>query len=110
MPDNQRLILETARLLKDSFLQQNAFDDIDTYAVPKKQFLMLKIIMHFYSKAKEIIKGHLPIYKLLELPVLNDIRRMKENISNDETGPFENLFDQIDKQINQLERECMVIL
>ncbi len=110
LPDNQRLILETARLLKDSFLQQNAFDDIDTYAVPKKQFLMLKVIMHFYSKAGEIIKGHLPIYKLLELPVLNDIRRMKENISNDETVPFDHLLEHVEKQIQELEKECMAIL
>ncbi|UCH00877.1 MAG: V-type ATP synthase subunit A [Deltaproteobacteria bacterium] len=110
LPDNQRLILETARLIKDAFLQQNAFDQVDTYAVPKKQFLMLKIIMHFYHRACEVIKTHIPIYRLLELPVLNDIHRMKENIPNNEEGPFDSIIDRIDKQVEGIEKECMSVL
>jgi V/A-type H+-transporting ATPase subunit A len=110
LPDSQRLILETARLLKTAFLQQNAFDNVDTYAVPKKQILMLKVIMHFYHRACEIIKTHIPIYRLLELPVLNEIHRMKENIPNDDTEPFNLITEQIDKQMEEIEKECMAIL
>ena len=110
LPDTQRLILETAKLLKDAFLQQNAFDDVDTYAVPKKQFLMLAVIMHFYHRSCEIIKSHLPIYRLLELPVLNEIHRMKENIPNHEEEAFSLITEQIDQQMQKLEKECMAIL
>jgi V/A-type H+-transporting ATPase subunit A len=110
LPDSQRLILETARLLKTAFLQQNAFNNVDTYAVPKKQILMLKVIMHFYNRACEIIKTHIPIYKLLDLPVLNEIHRMKENILNDDTEPFRLITEQIDKQLEEIEKECMTVL
>jgi V/A-type H+-transporting ATPase subunit A len=110
LPDSQRLILETARLLKNAFLQQNAFDDVDTYAVPKKQFLMLKVIMHFYHRACEILKSHIPIYRLLELPVLNEIHRMKENIPNHEEAPFGKITSEIDQQMQAIEKECMSIL
>ncbi|MBN2372676.1 V-type ATP synthase subunit A [bacterium] len=110
LPDSQRLIIETAKLIKDSFLQQSAFDDLDTYAVPKKQFLMLKVIMHFYHRACEIIKSHLPIYRLLEMPVLNDIHRMKTNIPNNDTKPFDIILQQIDEQTQELEKEHMSIL
>ncbi|MGA1845404.1 MAG: V-type ATP synthase subunit A [bacterium] len=110
LPDSQRLILETARLIKDAFLQQNAFDPVDTYALPKKQFLMLTVIMHFYYRACEILKTRIPIYKLIELPVLNEIHRMKENIPNQDEGPFDRLIDQIDKQTAEIEKDCMEVV
>ena len=110
LPDNQRLILETARLLKDAFLQQNAFDDVDTYVEPEKQILMLKVIMHFYEKACEVVRSHIPIYRLLQLPILNDIHRMKENIPNHEEEPFDRIMDQIDQQMATIEMECMEVL
>ncbi|MGA1795456.1 MAG: V-type ATP synthase subunit A [bacterium] len=110
LPDSQRLILETARLIKDAFLQQNAFDHVDTYAFPKKQFLMLTVIMHFYHRASEILKAHIPIYRLIELPVLNEIHRMKENIPNEEDGHFDRIIDQINNQISEIEKECLDVL
>ncbi len=110
LPDIQRLTLESARLLKDSFLQQNAFDEVDTYAVPIKQFLMLKIIMHFYEKAKEILKTHMPIYRIFELPVLNEIYRMKENIKNYEKEPFQILIERINQEIEELQKESISVL
>ncbi|MGA1869492.1 MAG: V-type ATP synthase subunit A [bacterium] len=110
LPDSQRLLLEVARIIKSSFLQQSAFDDIDTYAVPQKQFYMLKVIMHFYHRSREILKTRLPLFKIFELPVLNNIQRMKENIANNETEPFNQLLDQIDVQIRELEKECMSVL
>lgn len=110
LPDIQRLTVETAKLVKNAFLQQNAFDEVDTYAVPQKQILMLKVIMHFCQRAREIIKGHIPIYRLLELPVLNDIQRMKENIPNNQTAPFQEIINNINQQIEELEKENVVVL
>ena len=71
---------------------------------------MLKVIIHFYHRTCEIIKTHIPIYRLLELPVLNEIQRMKENIPNDDTGPFKLITEQIDKQMEEIEKESMAIL
>ncbi|MGA1870078.1 MAG: V-type ATP synthase subunit A, partial [bacterium] len=109
LPERQRLVVATARLLKNSFLQQNAFDETDTYSVPEKQVLMLKTILHFYQRAREIINPHLPLYKFLELPVVNEIQRMKEYISNHDTKPFELLSERIDIQMRELEKESMEV-
>jgi len=109
LPDNQRLVLEGARLLKNAFLQQSAFDKVDMYTVPQKQFLMLKTIMRFYHRAKEILRSHVPFERLRQLPIVNEINRMKERISNNACEQFESLFQQIDYQMNELEKESMSI-
>ncbi len=110
LPDHQRLVLEGAKLLKNAFLQQNAFDEIDMFAVPKKQFLMLKIILRFYDRAKEIIKFHIPLNSIRELNVLNKINRMKEKISNESLAQFDLLLRQIDNEMNELEKESRAVL
>ncbi len=110
LPDNQRLVLAEAELLKNAFLQQNAFDSVDMYSVPQKQFLMLKVIIYFYYRSKYIIKDNIPLCRILQLPVLNEINRMKEKISNTECEQFEHLLKAIDIQMNELQKESMVIL
>lgn len=110
LPDNQRLVLEGARLLKNAFLQQSAFDEIDMYAVPQKQICMLKIILHFYRRAQEILKAHLPIYRIMQLQILNDVNRMKGKISNHECEQFEFLIKEIDEQMDELQKESMAVL
>ena len=56
LPDNQRLVLLTAEMIKNGFLQQNAFDEIDMFCVPEKQVRILKLIMDFYARALAIIQ------------------------------------------------------
>lgn len=110
LPDAQRLILEGARILKNAFLQQSAFDEVDMYAVPQKQFLMLRAIMHFYHRASEVIRAHIPISRIMQLPVINELNRMKEKIPNGNTEQFDLLFQQIDQCMEELEKESMAIL
>jgi len=110
LPDAQRLVLEGAKILKNAFLQQSAFDEVDMYAVPRKQFLMLKAIIHFYHRAKDVIKAHIPIAKVMQLPIVNEINRMKEKIPNTECEQFDLLFQRIDQCMDELEKESMAIL
>jgi V/A-type H+-transporting ATPase subunit A len=77
LPDDQRLILETARLLREGFLQQNALDPVDSYSVSQKQLLMLDLILHFHARAIRIVGKNCPIFVLHELPVINRLVRMK---------------------------------
>ncbi len=51
LPDNQRLVLLTAETIKNGFLQQNAYDDVDMFCVPDKQVRILKLIMEFHARA-----------------------------------------------------------
>jgi len=77
LPDSERLTIEVARMLKEDFLQQNAFHDVDSYCPPKKQNDMLKIILEFSDKMKELLDRGIEINKILELPIYEEVARMK---------------------------------
>ncbi len=77
LPDRERVILEVARMLREDFLQQDAFDEVDTYCPPMKQYLMLKIIMTFYEEALKAVERGVEPSKILSVSVKQDIARMK---------------------------------
>ncbi|ENN96084.1 V-type ATP synthase subunit A [Methanocaldococcus villosus KIN24-T80] len=77
LPDRERVILEVARMLREDFLQQDAFDEVDTYCPPKKQYLMLKIIMTFYEEALKAVERGVEPKKIISVPVKQEIARMK---------------------------------
>ncbi|MCL2476084.1 V-type ATP synthase subunit A [Candidatus Bathycorpusculum sp.] len=97
LPDKQRLTLETARIIRIAFLQQNALDQIDTYCSPQKQHKMLKIIIDFHHLAETIITKGAPIFKVTQLPVIVDIMRMKDNIPNNKLEQL----DDVEKKMHQ---------
>jgi V/A-type H+-transporting ATPase subunit A len=97
LPDKQRLILETARIIRIAFLQQNALDPIDTFCAPLKQFKMLKIILDFYKYADNIVSKGAPIFKITQMPVTEEIMRMKASIPNDKLE----LLDDLEKRVNE---------
>jgi V/A-type H+-transporting ATPase subunit A len=103
LPDRLRLILETARILRIAFLQQNALDPIDTYCPPAKQFKMLKIIIDFHRSAERIINKGAPIFKITQLPVLSEIMRMKNSIPNDKIQLLDELYQKAQNQFSELE-------
>ena len=77
LPDSQQVTLQTARMLREDFLQQNAFDDVDTYCPPAKQVDMLRIILLFNKEAQNAIARGGDIKKLESLPIKDEIARMK---------------------------------
>ncbi len=105
MPDEQRLIIEGAKLLKNGLLQQSAFDEVDMYAHPLRQLWMLKIILHFYERANDVIKKGAPIYRIRELDAIEKINRMKARIANDEIDKFHELLREIDEEMDELEHD-----
>ncbi len=72
-----RLTLEIARSIKEDFLHQNAFHEVDTYTSLKKQFLMLESILLFFELAMEAIASDVPLDLILEQDVREEIARMK---------------------------------
>lgn len=101
LPDDQRLILETARLLREGFLQQNALSDIDSYAIVEKQIRMLQVILHFHERASKIIDMGCPIVVIHDLPVTNRLIRMKSSIPNSEVGKIDEINKEIDQQMDE---------
>jgi len=105
LPDDQRLILETARLLREGFLQQNALDPVDSYSVSQKQLLMLDLILHFHARAIRIVGKNCPIFVLHELPVINRLVRMKNTIANEHLEKFAEIRRILDEQLDKVEKD-----
>lgn len=105
LPDEQRLVLETSRLLREGFLQQNALDDIDAYSTIQKQIQMLGLILHFHHRALRIIKKGATIAVIHALPIVDTLIRMKMQVPNNDLSKLDDIRKQIDEQMTQLETE-----
>jgi V/A-type H+-transporting ATPase subunit A len=105
LPDEQRLTLETARLLREGFLQQNALDEVDAYSTIQKQIGMLGLILHFHNRAQRIIKRGAPIPVIHDLSVVNTLVRMKTLVPNDKLAGLDDVRKEMDEQMDQLETE-----
>ena len=105
LPDEQRLVLETARLLREGFLQQNALDDVDAFSTIQKQIGMLNLLMHFHERAHQIVKLGAQISVIHNLPVVGTLIRMKAVVRNDELEKLEAIRAEIDEQMSQLQME-----
>jgi V/A-type H+-transporting ATPase subunit A len=103
LPDEQRLVLETARLIREGFLQQSSFDAIDMYSTVQKQITMLNLILHFHQRAQQVIKIGVPVAMIHELPVVNTLIRMKTLVPNENLAKFDDIRKEIDDQLQKLE-------
>ncbi|MDD2413864.1 MAG: V-type ATP synthase subunit A [Eubacteriaceae bacterium] len=97
LPDDQRWILQICRLLRLGFLQQNAFDDTDTYVLLNKQYRMLSICDHLYEKGLEGLKQGIPTSVLVNENIFDQIVKMKYNIPNDDLSGIDTLQKKIDE-------------
>lgn len=102
LPDNQKLILLTADLIKKGVLQQNSFDPVDMYSIPEKQVYLIKIVMLFHSLANEAINKGVPLLKIKELKIVDMIVRLKSVISNNEVYKFEETITELKKSFDEL--------
>jgi V/A-type H+-transporting ATPase subunit A len=103
LPDNERLILETARLLREGFLQQNALDAIDAYSTIQKQIRFLDLILCFHHRAQNLIKTGALFSNIHNLPVVNSLIRMKTLVTNNDLSRLDDIRHDIDEQMDQLE-------
>ena len=95
LPDEQKLIIEIARIIRVGFLQQNAFHKEDTYVPLKKQEIMMKVILHLNKKSKQLIDASIPIRKIKETGIFDYLVKMKYEIPNDNLSLFDNYIDKI---------------
>jgi V/A-type H+-transporting ATPase subunit A len=105
LPDEQRLVLETSRIIREGFLQQNALDEIDSYSTVQKQVAMLDLILHFHERAKKLVQRGVLILAIQRLPILNTLIRMKTMFANDQLEVINDIRADLDKQMDQLEQE-----
>ncbi len=102
LPDDQKLVIETARAIRVGFLQQNAFHAEDTYVPLEKQKLMMKVILHLHEKAKEVVAREIPISKITELGLFDKLTKMKYDIPNNRLEMFADYLKEIDEKLGEL--------
>jgi V/A-type H+/Na+-transporting ATPase subunit A len=98
LPGEQRMTILAARLLREGFLQQDAFDPIDMYALPVKQVKMLRAILRFAEMGRVLVRNGIAVDHIRDLESFQDLRRMKSTVANDQV-------ERIDELLRRLERE-----
>ncbi len=105
LPDSQRLILEISRVVKVGFLQQNAFNVIDTFVPLEKQFEMLRTIDLLYNLGKKAVDSGIPISKVKNDSLYNDVIQMKYTIENNSINKFTKLNHKIKEYYDNLNEQ-----
>ncbi|MBL7075267.1 V-type ATP synthase subunit A [candidate division KSB1 bacterium] len=101
LSSEDRLTLETARSIREDFLHQNAFDEIDTYTSFAKQYRMLKIVLEFHRRAREAVARGVPIKEIFSLPVREEIAKVRF-IPEDRLTDFDRISENIKGQVQGL--------
>ena len=96
LPDDQKLVLEIAKVIRLGFLQQNAFHKDDTCVSLEKQFKMMEVILHLYRKSRDLITMNMPISVLKEENIFERVIAMKYDVPNDRLDLFDNYMKDID--------------
>lgn len=105
LPDDQRLILLAAEMLREGFLVQSAFHEVDRYCDPEKQARLLKLFTDFYNTVRPLIEQGVPIDQVRDLEIIREIMRLKERSG---TEPIEEVRLQMMNEIDKLARHYEV--
>ena len=96
LPDEEKLILEIAKILRVGFLQQNAFHEYDAFVILPKQKAMMKVILYFYKKAKESLEKGLTFSELKEGEIFSKLYKIKYETTNENLAFFDEYIKKID--------------
>ena len=102
LPDDQKLVIETARVIRVGFLQQNAFHKDDTYVPLEKQLLMMKVIIKLYHAAGEAIGKGVLFSSIVKTGIFDKLIKIKYDIPNDKPEMFEEYEKEIDEVFGKL--------
>ena len=103
LPESEKAILEVTRMLREDFLQQSAYDPVDSFCPLAKQYRMLKIILIFYDSVVTAMNRGVSLKQILDLPVKSEISRMKEL---EDIKALESIEEAVRSQIRALEEEA----
>ncbi|HIQ03264.1 MAG TPA: V-type ATP synthase subunit A [Desulfurococcales archaeon] len=104
LPEEDKLVLEVARMIREDFLFQDSFHEIDRYSPPERTYLMIKIIAHFYERALEAVRKGIPVSKIASLPVRVKIDRMRFIPHDKFTSEANKILNEIDREFNEVIR------
>ncbi len=105
LPDSQRLILFIAEVLKDGFLAQSAFHEVDTFCGPERQVALLRLILGLYRRTRELIEAGVPLMRIRTLPCVPKVLRAKESFGNQDLEELAKLAEGVQEELDQLAKE-----
>jgi len=99
LSEKDKFVLEIARLVKEAILKQNAYDDVDAFSSPSKQFRMLKLVHAAYEQGIKLIEKGVSSKKIIDSigDLFSEIIRTRYTIRNNEL----NKFDELEKKLNE---------
>ncbi len=106
LPDDQKLIIEAARVVRVGFLQQNAYHKDDTYVPLDKQFRMMKSILKLYDDCRSAVEKNVPINRIIETGIFEKVIKMKYDIPNDKPEMFRSLDVEIEQTVKKVVKAC----
>jgi V/A-type H+/Na+-transporting ATPase subunit A len=101
LPDEEKLVLEVARMVKIGILQQNSFDKIDTYCSPQKQVKLVGLMVKFYREAQKAIRAGIPLADIRAMPIIPALLKAKFEIPEDQLNKLDELDRHIDEQFRK---------
>ena len=102
LPDEEKLILEVARMIKIGILQQNSFDDVDTYCSPEKQFKLMKLLVEFYKQGQQALKDGAALADIRAMPVISTLLKARMEVKDDEMDKLEKVQMEIVEQFKNV--------
>ena len=102
LPDEEKLILEVARMIKIGILQQNSFDDVDTYCSPEKQFKLMKLLVDFYNQGQQALKDGAALADIRAMPVIASLLKARMEIKDDEMDKLEKVQNDMVEQFKNV--------
>ena len=99
LPDDQKLIIEVAKVVRVGYLQQNAFHPDDTYVPLEKQLKMMEVILYLNKRGKEFVSSGKPIRLLVETGIFEKVVKMKYDVPNSNIALLDDYMNDIDEAI-----------
>lgn len=103
LPDDQKLIIEIAKVVRVGYLQQNAFHPDDTYVPLEKQLKMMEVILYLNKRCKEVVNVGKPIRLVVETGIFEQVIKMKYDVPNNNLDLFDNYYKDIDQAVASID-------
>ena len=110
LPEDQKLVIEIARVIRVGFLQQNAYHAEDTYVPLEKQYLMMKLILHVYHRAQALMAEGVALADISAAGVFETVIKVKYDIPNRQPERFRTLTQQLDAVLDGLRTQKKEVL
>src|ERR671917_487906 len=111
LPDEEKLVLEVARMIKIGILQQNSFNKVDTYCSPQKQLKQVRLMVQFYKNSQKALRDGASLIDIRAMPVITTLLKAKFEVTDEEVSKLDTMEQEMNDQFSKLgQREEVKVL